>query len=53
VSSDVWATDPIGADRMRLPAELLRMWPASTRVNKPENDAPSIVERIELARDAA
>ncbi len=26
------------------PAELLRMWPISTRVNKPENDEPSILE---------
>jgi putative SOS response-associated peptidase YedK len=24
------------------PAELMRMWPISTRVNKPENDDPSI-----------
>jgi hypothetical protein len=27
----------------------MRMWPISTRVNKPENDDPSIVEPIELA----
>ena len=32
---------------------LMRMWPISTRVNKPENDDPSIVEPIELAPDAA
>jgi hypothetical protein len=25
------------------------MWPISTRVNKPENDDPSIVEPVELA----
>jgi hypothetical protein len=25
------------------------MWPISTRVNKPENDDPSIVEAIELS----
>jgi hypothetical protein len=30
------------------PAEPMRMWPISTRVNKPENDDPSIVEPIEL-----
>ena len=30
------------------PANLMRMWPISTRVNKPENDDPSIVEPIEL-----
>jgi putative SOS response-associated peptidase YedK len=32
-----------------VPAELLRMWPISTRVNRAENDDPSIVEPIELA----
>jgi len=26
------------------PSELMRMWPISTRVNKPENDEPSILE---------
>jgi len=31
-------------DLMRpFPAGLMRMWPISTRVNKPENDDPSIV----------
>ena len=30
------------------PAEPMRMWPISTRVNKPDNDDPSIVEPIEL-----
>jgi putative SOS response-associated peptidase YedK len=35
------------------PADLMRMWPISTRVNKPENDDPSIVEPGELAVDAA
>jgi putative SOS response-associated peptidase YedK len=30
------------------PAGLMRMWPISTRVNKPENDDPSIVEPIEV-----
>jgi hypothetical protein len=33
--------------------DLMRMWPISARVNKPENDDPSIVEPIELATDAA
>jgi hypothetical protein len=33
--------------------EPMRMWPISTRVNKPENDDPSIIEPIELATDAA
>jgi putative SOS response-associated peptidase YedK len=34
-------------------AELMRMWPISTRVNKPENDDPSILEPVELATNAA
>jgi hypothetical protein len=36
-----------------VPADLMRMWPISTRVNKPENDDPSILEPVELATDAA
>jgi putative SOS response-associated peptidase YedK len=41
-------------DLMRpFPAELMRIWPISTRVNKPENDDPSIIEPIEAATDAA
>jgi hypothetical protein len=35
------------------PADLMRMWPIWTRVNKPENDDPSILEPIEPATDAA
>ena len=35
--------------RRSFPAEPMRMWPISTRVNKPENDDPSIVEPIELS----
>ena len=31
------------------PAGPMRIWPISTRVNKPENDDPSIVKPIELA----
>jgi len=46
--------EPDPRDVMRpFPADLMRMWPISTRVNKPENDDPSIVEPIELATDAA
>ncbi len=30
------------------PADLIPMWPISTRVNKPENADPSIVEPIAL-----
>jgi hypothetical protein len=35
------------------PAGLMRVWPISTRVNKPANDDPSIVEPVALATDAA
>jgi putative SOS response-associated peptidase YedK len=50
-----WLSDePDPRDLMRpFPAGLMRMWPISTRVNKPENDDPSIVEPIELAAQAA
>ena len=42
--------DKESADLMRpFPAEPMRVWPISTRVNKPENDDPLIVERIELS----
>jgi hypothetical protein len=44
--------DPRGLMRP-FPAGPLRMWPISTRVNKPEKDDPSIIEPIELASDAA
>jgi putative SOS response-associated peptidase YedK len=49
-----WLADgPDPRDLMRpFPAALMRMWPISTRVNKPENDDPSIVEPVELATDA-
>jgi len=46
-----WLSDePDPGDLLRVfPAEPMRMWPISTRVNKPENDDPSIVEPIELS----
>ena len=31
------------------PSEAMRMWPISTRVNKPENDDASILDAIELS----
>jgi hypothetical protein len=31
----------------------MRVWPISTRVNKPENDDPSIREPVEPTTDAA
>jgi putative SOS response-associated peptidase YedK len=48
-----WPGDePDPRELMRpFPADLMRMWP--TRVNKPENDDPSIVQPVELAPDAA
>ena len=46
--------EPDPRDLLRpFPADLMRMWPISTRVNKPENDDPSIVEPIELATAVA
>jgi hypothetical protein len=30
----------------------MRMWPISIQVNKPENDDPSILERVELTTTA-
>jgi putative SOS response-associated peptidase YedK len=44
--------DP-GALMRPFPAEPMRMWSISTRVNKPENDDASIVEPIPLAISAA
>ena len=44
------SNEPDPGDLLRpFPAEPMRMWPISTRVNKPENDDPSIVEPIELS----
>jgi len=46
--------DPDPGDLMRsFPAELMRICPISTRVNKSENDDPSIVEPIKLATNVA
>ena len=45
--------DPDPSDLLRpFPAEPMRMWPISTRVNKPENDDASIVEPIESITSA-
>ena len=50
-----WLSDePDPHELMRpFPAGSMRMWPISTRVNKPENDDPSVVEPIDLATSAA
>ena len=46
---DRWlGDDPDPRDLLQsYPAELMRMWPISTRVNKPENDDPAILDPIE------
>ena len=44
------SNEPNPGDLMRpFPAAPMRMWPISTRVNKPENDDPSIVEPIDAS----
>ena len=35
------------------PSEAMQMWPISTRVNKPENDDPSVLDEIVLGAEAA
>jgi putative SOS response-associated peptidase YedK len=45
-------TDPRSL-MQQFPADRMRMWPISTRVNKPENDDPSIIEPIEPANKTA
>jgi putative SOS response-associated peptidase YedK len=46
-----WLSDqPDPHDLMRpFPSAPMRMWPISTRVNKPENDDFSIIEPIEAS----
>jgi putative SOS response-associated peptidase YedK len=48
---DRWlGNDPDPADLIRpYPAEDMVTWPISTRVNKPENDDPAILDRVELS----
>jgi putative SOS response-associated peptidase YedK len=50
-----WLSDEPDPHDLMLPspADQMRMWPISTRVNKPENDDRLIVEPIEVAKDAA
>jgi putative SOS response-associated peptidase YedK len=50
-----WLSDePDPGELLRpFPPALMRMWPISTRVNKPENDDPSILDPIKLATHAA
>jgi putative SOS response-associated peptidase YedK len=50
-----WLSDvPDPRELMRpFPAGSMRVWPISTRVNKPANDDPSVVEPVALETDAA
>jgi putative SOS response-associated peptidase YedK len=42
--------EPDPSDLMRrFPADPMRMWPISTRINKPENSEPSLIEPIEFS----
>jgi putative SOS response-associated peptidase YedK len=45
---DRWLGDDADPNDMAkpFPAERLHMWPISTRVNKPENDDPSILDPV-------
>ena len=48
------STEPDPRDLLRpFPAEPMRIWPISTRVNKPENDEPSLLEPVALTSSAA
>ena len=52
-NGEMLGDEPDPRELMRpFPAEPMRMWPISTRVNKPENDDASVVEPI-LATSAA
>ena len=47
---DRWLTtvDPDPRDLLvPFPAEPMMMWPISTRVNKPDNDDPSVLDPLE------
>jgi putative SOS response-associated peptidase YedK len=47
------SVEPDPRDLLRpFPAEPMRMWRISSRVNKPDNDDPSILEPIKLAASA-
>jgi hypothetical protein len=52
IPCDQFSGEPDPRDLLRpFPADLMRMWPISMRVNKPENDDASIVEPVELSSD--
>jgi len=45
-----WRSDEPDAHELMksFPAEAMRMWPVSTRVNKPENDDPEVMKELSL-----
>jgi putative SOS response-associated peptidase YedK len=46
--------EPDPHDLLRpFPAEPMRMWPISTRVNRPENDEPSLLDEVAATSSAA
>jgi putative SOS response-associated peptidase YedK len=47
-----WLSDEPNARELMesLPAEVMRMWPVSTRVNKPENDDRQVMDELSLER---
>jgi putative SOS response-associated peptidase YedK len=52
-SYDRWlSTEPDPHDLLiTYPSEPMTTWPISTRVNKPENDDPSLLDRVTGALD--
>jgi putative SOS response-associated peptidase YedK len=50
-----WLSDEADPRDLMRPSQAspMRMWPISTRVNKSENDDPSIIEPIELVAAVA
>jgi SOS response associated peptidase (SRAP) len=53
-SYDRWLSPELDPHDLMIsyPSEPLTMWPISTRVNKPENDDPSLLDRTTDLRDA-
>jgi putative SOS response-associated peptidase YedK len=52
IEYDRWLSsfDPDPRDLLRpFPSDPMTIWPVSTRVNKPENDYPEVLERIDTA----
>ncbi len=46
---DRWLAEPDPGDLLvPFPSELMKIWPISTWVNKPENDDPEILEPVDV-----